>query len=749
MKLARFMACAWWTAATLLVPAAPAASTVTWEMSTYRDFLAGRFLGVSLHKDGRLTLAPRIETVFASDQPVIWALVQAPDGTIYAGTGHRGRVFKVDRTGKASLVWTADQPEVFALALDSKGVLYAATSPDGKIYRFENGQPVEYYAPKAHYIWALAFSPDGKLYVGTGDQGKIFRVDGPGKGEVYYETGQSHITCLAFDREGRLLAGSEPNGIIYRISAKDKAFVLYDANLPEIRAIVPGSDGAIYAAALGGSLVKRPLGATTVQTGAAGAAAVPSTSTTVTVTEEVQTGLELKPKAEAPKPVPAAPATTVSSAVIDVSGVEKSALYRIAADNTVETLWSSKEENIYDVLFAGGHVVFATDGQGRVYRLSADRKTTLVAQTNEGEATRLLSTNAGLLAATGDLGKIFRFGDNPSNAGSYESPVHDAGTVARWGRVSWRGESIDEGRVKLRTRTGNSARPDKTWSEWSEPLSNGSLIPSPNARYVQWKAELAGSGSVTPALDSVTVAYLPQNTAPVLKSITVISQVAASAAAKPAAPQTPAATYSITVTDTGEAPAPTSGGTPTQTVGRAASEQLQITWQPEDPDGDKMVYSLYFRGEDEREWKTLKTNLTENTYLLDADVLADGKYFFRVTASDLPANPPSAARLAELISAPVLIDHTPPLVKAAPPRRTGTRLEIEFEAADAASALRRSEYSLDAGPWTPVEPLDGVLDSREEKFRLELDNISAGEHLVVVRVFDSSNNAGLAKVVVR
>ena len=97
----------------------------------------------------------------------------------------------------------------------------------------------------------------------------------------------------------------------------------------------------------------------------------------------------------------------------------------------------------------------------------------------------------------------------------------------------------------------------------------------------------------------------------------------------------------------------------------------------------------------------------------------------------------------------MLIDHTPPLVKAGPPRRSGGRVEIEFEAADAASSLRRSEYSVDAGPWTPVGPLDGVLDSQQERFRLEVENLSAGEHLVVLRVYDASHNAGLARVVVR
>ena len=45
-----------------------------------------------------------------------------------------------------------------------------------------------------------------------------------------------------------------------------------------------------------------------------------------------------------------------------------------------------------------------------------------------------------------------------------------------------------------------------------------------------------------------------------------------------------------------------------------------------------------------REWKLLRANISENTYLLDADVFADGRYFFKVIASDRPSNPADQAR---------------------------------------------------------------------------------------------------------
>ncbi|MBM3746148.1 MAG: hypothetical protein FJW34_10145 [Acidobacteria bacterium] len=729
---------------------AQAAGTVTWEMNSWRDFVSGRFSHISLARDGRLLLAPKLETLFSSDQPVIWTLVEGPGGILYSGTGHRGRVFRIEPSGKPSVLWTAEQPEVFALAVDSKGALYAGTSPDGKVYRIESGKASEYFAPKAKYIWALRFGQDGALYVGTGDEGKVFRVTGAGQGEVYYETGQTHVTCLAVDAAGRLLAGTEPNGILYRVSRKDQAYVLYDANLPEIRAIVPAPDGAIYAVALGGSMSRPTLGGVPSVLGVPSSVSVSATSTSITVTgEAAQGGVEIKPKAEAAKPA-AAPAAAAAAPVLDISGVEKSAVYRIDTDNTVETLWSSKEENIYDLLLSGGQLVFSTDGKGRLYRLSADRKAALLAQTNEGAAIRLLATSRGVLAATGDLGRIYRLADEVAEAGAYESPVHDAGTVARWGRLNWRGENLERSRVVFHTRSGNSSRPDKTWSEWSEPLADprGTPVRSPNARYLQWKAEFRGGQGAGPVLDAVTLAYLPQNTPPVVRSINVTTQLAGTAPAKPAA-QSAAATYSITVTDTGESAPSTSSGTPTQALARPASEQVQITWQAEDPDGDRLLYTLHFRGEDEREWKLLKAHLTENTFALESNALADGRYSFRVTATDGAVNPPGAAREAELISAPVLIDHTPPTVRPGTPVRASGRVEIEFEASDAASGLRRAEYSLDAGPWTPVAAQDGIIDSPQERFTVRLENLAPGEHLLVLRVFDAGNNAGLARVVLR
>jgi len=746
-------------AAALCLHAAPlcAATTATWEMNTYQDFLKGRFQGISLDRDGRLTLAPKLETVFSSGQPTIWSIVRAPDGSLYAGTGHRGRVYQITPSGANNLIWTSDQPEIFAVAVDASGTVFAGSSPDGKVYRIEKGKATEFFAPQAKYIWSLAFAKDGSLFVGTGNPGNVYRVDKTGHSELYYETGQSHVTALAMDPRGNVLAGTEPNGILYRIGAKDKAFVLYNASLPEIRSIVPLPDGTIYAAALGGSIANRSAPLTTSLASPQGIT-VTAAPTTITVTDSADSqaaDTELRAKVATPNTTVVQPVQQVANAspLTEIPGVDKSAVYKVNPDGTVETLWTSKDENVYSLAARpNGSLYFSTDAQGRLYRLGADRKATLMVETNEGEATRLLDSPDGLLAATGDMGKVFKLADDAGPSGSYESPVHDAGSVARWGRISWRSATGARiGKVQLQTRSGNSARPDKTWSDWSEPLrsdsnkyASDSLIRSPNARYIQWRASLEGSGA---AIENVNIAYLPQNNPPVIRSISVTMQNSAQGSSpKSGSNSTSNAAYSITVTDTGETSTP--AGTPTQTLSHGSGSQIQVTWQADDPDGDHLLYSLYFRGEEEKEWKLLRANISENSMLLDGDVLADGRYYFRVVATDLPSNAANVARTDESVSSPVLIDNTPPVITLSAPRRLDDRLEVDADVADQTSPLRRFEYSLDAGPWTPVEAADGVTDSPREQYHVALDHLRPGEHLLVVRAYDIANNAGLAKVVV-
>lgn len=735
-----------------------ASQTTTWEMAGAADFLKGSMRGVAVSWDGLLRPGLRRVEVASPEQPVIWSALRANDGTVYLGTGYRGAVYALRSSGELEHLWTAPEPVVFAMALDASGALYAATSPDGKIYRIQGNTATEYFNPQAQYIWSLAVGTNGTVYAGTGPDGLVYAVTGVGTGEVHYTSGQAHITSLAAENIGSLLAGSEPNGLLYRITAKDKAFVLHDAPLPEIRAIVAGPGGDVFVAAMGGSVARKQQIPDSPAGSASPSGATISTTVTVTASSDgLQQPVQLPQTATDPSTV-STPPLSASSSLYEMAGVERSAVYRIAPDNTVDTLWSSKEENVYDLALDGSRLLVATDREGRIYSLDLQGRASLLAQTAQGQTTRLLPGQQHFLAATGNEGKLFRFEQNGTADAEYESPVHDAQKVSRWGQLNWSEQkgASGEAAVEMMTRSGNAFRPDDTWSDW-QPVgieASGARIASPNARYLQWKArfrENAGNA----ALERVTVAYLPQNSPPKLTSLKVSSQLKASEntgrAATEAATSSAMAAYSITVSASGEADAGGPAGNTVASTSRLVEPVVQCTWEAEDPDGDTLRYHLSYRAEDEQEWKTVARDIRETTYAIEGSRFADGRYYFQVTATDASDNAPGVAREDTLTSAPAIIDHGSPELAVLSRERLDDRWQLRVQATDAVSMIRRLEMSVNAKPFAIVLPVDGISDGVSEEYLLIVPDSVApeAEKSVVLRATDAAGNVGTIRVVLR
>ena len=751
----------------LTAVSASGASTQVWELSEYKDFLRGRFENVSLLQPGTLTPAPKLVDLFTSNQPVIWTVATAPDEIIYVGTGHQGRVYRLDADNKVSLFWSAPEIEVFALAVGPEGEVYAGTSPNGKLYRISaDGEGKEIFDPEQTYIWSLVIAPPADdandkapaLYMATGDEGKIFQVDQSGQGRVFAETKQRHVVSLALDAEGRLLAGTDPNGIAYRIDRDGRLFALHDADLPEIRSLAVAPNGDIYAAAMGG-------GASRITQSVSSFAASAAAKTTVQVSAAAGgPGTPATPSAGGGL---VQPMVSVSQPVISYPGMERSALLRIRPGEGVEKLWSSSEENIMAVSVANDEagssqpkVVFATDRKGRIYQLRDRRRVRLVTESGREQVTQLATDAKGLLVASAHAAGLSRFEDTAKPAGTYESEVHDAKTLARWGRLTWQGDGVDSGRVKISTRAGNSAVPDDSWSAWSRaveadadmegPGAFAGVVSSPPARYIQWRATLATTDDRVPLLRGVRLAYLPRNSPPSVSELKIEASAEQGAATStgvtsPAAAPAAEAAYSITVSASGSsAAAPATSTTPT-TLG-AAGRGMKISWKATDPDGDKLTASVAFRETAESAWKTIEKEIEEGHLEVDSESLADGTYRFRVVVSDRAANPPETARETDQISEPVLIDHTAPRVRMT---EVNGRESAAFEATDDASALAAAEYAIDAGNWVPVYSADGILDSRRESFTISLEGLAEGEHLLTLRVRDRAGNAGLGKATIR
>ncbi len=739
----------------MLVATVPlgAVQTGVWQMSAFNQFIKGRLVGLSLSDQGELRLAPAPQLVFNPDQALVLSLAAGRHRTLYLGTGHQGKVFRVTPDGKSSLIFTAPEPDVFALAVGPDGALYVGSSPEGKIYRVTaDGKSSVFYNPKAKYIWALAFDSEGRLYAGTGDKGQIFRISPDGQGKVFFASNQTHIMCLAFDSKGNLLAGSDPGGLIYRINPDGKGFVIDQSNLPEIHALATDAQGNIYAAALG---TGGPPGMLGLPSPGVPVMPVPAQPMMVTVTSAATPGSTAGTgAAKTQKPAPAKPATSPSFIHAAPSAVmspltfkpqSRGAVIQISPDSTAQTLWTSQTSSPYGLAVSGRQVLFSTDSNGKIYELHPSeygQDLTLLAETREAMATRLLLQRSDLYVATSNVGKLFRLGVAAAMQGTYVSPVKDTEFISHWGGIVWRGTFPAGGSATFYARSGNSPRPDSTWSDWTGPYRdpNGSQLECPPARYLQWKAVLSGTASADPRLDEVSVSYLNENLPPQINTVSVST---ASQRTNPAAAPSPGLVPGATVN---LGPGAFSFAAPA--APQAAPETkipLTLSWQASDPNHDKLVYSVFVRSTEERQWHLLKSRLGQPSYTIPRDALPDGEYVARIVASDSPSNPAAMARRAAMLSAPFWVDNTPPTVSVIQRAVTGNRAVVRFQAVDPISPLRSAEYKLDSSHWEDILSDDGIVDSRTQSFTLRLSGLKPGEHVLLLRATDSAGNTGLGQ----
>ncbi len=696
-----------------------AGGTQYWQLQGQAAYLRGDPDGISISREGRLLLAPTLVPLFDTGQSFIWSSVADRRGNIYVGTGHEGKVFRFDPQGKGTLVLDTDELDVTALAVDPQDNVYVGTSPQGKVYRLTpQGHSSVFFDPEDTYIWSLAFA-EGTLFVGTGSKGRIYRVDKTGRGEIFVDTKETNIMALAADASGALIAGTDPSGLILKVTPEGKAFALYDSPVREIHDLLLASDGTLYALGLS-EREGRPASS---QTPSPSSQPVTATTSTGSVTVTI-TSFDLTPAAAEPEGA-------------NVSAV----LYRVRPLGEVETVWSTSSFGAFCLTQdESGQVLLGTNDKGRIYAVDSRGNATMLVQTSEAQISRFVRSSSGLFVMTSNLGKLFRLGPEWAAEGTYESPVFDARFVAQWGAITWQ-NSV--GQVEVRTRTGNTETPDETWSPWSPPVSNGGKVTSPPARFIQFRLTLRAdrTPSQRPQLEGLRIAYLPQNMKPTISSFEVLPQ----GVALQEVPQQP---VDPGILSSGLDPAlfgvnPT---VPPRRVYQRGARSFQ--WNATDPNGDQLVYSLFYRAVTEGSWKLLVRDLTQPFYTLDTETLPDGLYVFRLVASDLPSNPPERALEAERITDPILIDNTPPVIRATFPRLTGRRIEVTFTAEDATSDITRAEISLDGGRWQQIFPDDGMADSPRETFTVRLEATSPGEHTITLRAFDQQGNAGSQKVTV-
>ena len=85
---------------------------------------------------------------------------------------------------------------------------------------------------------------------------------------------------------------------------------------------------------------------------------------------------------------------------------------------------------------------------------------------------------------------------------------------------------------------------------------------------------------------------------------------------------------------------------------------VTVRWGAHDENGDELVFDVYVRGDGEKNWRLLRSHLTERFYSFDSIRIPDGGYRIRVVASDAAARRKMARYWALIYPGSGLVRHS-------------------------------------------------------------------------------------------
>ena len=534
--------------AAVALPAA-AVTTSHWTQANEADFKAGKTHNVVTTSLGHLRLARSVKTLLAEEAKVgaVYALAEAADGTVYAGTGPQGVLLRIKGDHVETAAELGDGVNIACLLVEPTGSLLIGTGGAGGIvYRLDHpeaapdkaGKPRQIFQEDGvQYVWAMARAADGTTYLATGPTGTLFELKGDGSHAVLLKTDENNLTCLASDGKDLLYAGSDTNGLVYRVNRRTReSFVLYNAAETEIGALAVDAKGILYVgtsqasdqppaaddATAGKDKVGHPEGgpggAPIDSNPPAAPTPPPAPTPNPGQADPIPKNMMILP-ADGPDggdpggdpggkdptdptppakpagtPKPPAPPTqqTANPAPTGQPASNGNAVYRIDPEGFVTEVFRGPVLVLAMAAARDGSVLVATGSEGQVYQINpAADETAVIAHTDAKQVTALLPARDGrVMLGLSNTGGLAVMGSGYADTGTYTSQPFDAQQTSRFGKVQLHGTLPAGTTLTVATRSGNTKEPtDDGWSKWSPELPAAEFVQAkaPPARFFQYR----------------------------------------------------------------------------------------------------------------------------------------------------------------------------------------------------------------------------------------------------------------------
>lgn len=692
----------------------------SWGLTGRKDFVRGKHLGTNVTSIGNLVIVPSVHTIYQTPDMLPWKIVSSGNFTYVVGWSSN-KIIRLDADDKSETFFPKGElttvKAITALAADADGSVLVGSWPDQHVRLITPDGAVkrEWVLPNKQ-IWDLAITSDGKRYAAC-DQGMVYLLHDDEKSplQVACTLPDKHVYTLAAGAHGDIYLGTAPRGKVYHLAANSQLESVYEAR-GMVTSLAVDADGNVYVGTAPLCRVYRisPAGTQTLVLIGLGRG-----NHTINALKMVGNDLY----------VVTGPTGGIYR-VVNPAGQEPESTIIFARDDM--------RDNGDEKAYVGSESVF-------VNSLTVNKK---------GE----------ILVAASSPGQVLKL--EPRTQGIFLSPAMQAPAVSRWGQLDVLAKVGVNQSVVVDSRSGNTAMPDATWSDWKQVSKDELQVLSPAATFAQFRIHLNGSPDASPALSYLRFYYKPVNQAPVVRI---------------------------------DAPKPGSYWNGTK----------DIHWEGQDPDGDELVYTVFTSRDNGQTWKQLlkpvdssksseenvekkespkydkpnkmdkptKTTPTatpvsstdsesdpaqmgaekakidaeqrktasevrDKSIPWDSKSTPDGAYRIKVVATDKYAKP-TDPKSAEVISDLFIVDNTPPTISVSG-KVTGWDALKRLEIIDNITPVVGGKFNIDGGPWIALTPEDGVFDSTDEWVLLQSPNgeinLTPGEHKVTIQAVDTASN---------
>ncbi len=448
-----------------------------WRQDSDEEFRGGKMDDATVDSWGRIS--PGFQSLGnrqISSENQIWSGVWANEYFYYGSADElwrwKGANTKPEKVAKLEGLF------IPAMTADSKGIVYASPVPSGHVWAFDTKNPAVkpqiVFKTSEPIIASLTVDDKDNLYAGTASTGKVYKIDAARKSSVILDSGQAHVLSMFYSKpESTLYIGTGERGSVYSIDQTGKTRAVYQSADHFVTGVVKDSKGDLYvSSAAPGHLVRV---------------------------------------------IPSGEATTLATS---------DAFYTLHYDPDTDSVISGDAE---------GDLTMAC-----IDPLTKQAYFMPVSHTEQEAVLAIASNGKNLYAGSSNLAVLREFRMQLSERPLYTSAVKDAGRPSRWSKVHTYGPFNERNqelaaKLKIETRTGETAKPDETWAPWqSSGLLNDSFtVTSPTGRYFQYKLSWDTSKDKIGAekIDKLTLGridttFLPTNTIPQISNISVKSGLA-------------------------------------------------------------------------------------------------------------------------------------------------------------------------------------------------------------------------------